>query len=337
MSKPGGTSLVAGIDEAGLGPLLGPLVIGYAVLRQPELDTNPWRELSRFVSRKPASDKNRLIVADSKVVFSRNPRGRSRLERTALTFQSLTRPGRRPADKALDFLMGPFAPDPAALGGVPWYRALGDTELPLYNEAGSIELRAERLHRAMNNAGLELVSCGVRFVPAGELNASYDKTHSKGRTLWDMTAPLLQHFWSEFGNEDLFVAVDRHGGRAHYESLLASAIPDAVTDPIRESEGVSEYSLGARSVPGSGHRQRGMRIVFAEKAEDQWFPVALASCFAKYARELVMGAFNEFFSELQPGLKPTAGYTTDGRRWLEDARSAVARARIPERVLVRQR
>lgn len=337
MSRPGGTTLVAGIDEAGLGPLLGPLCIGFAVVRQPARDTDPWRELARCVSRKPASDKNRLIVADSKVVFSRNPRGRSRLERTALAFQSLTRPGRHPAATGLDFLMGPFAPDPAKLVRLPWYRSLSDTKLPLYNEAGSIELRAERLHRAMTAAGLELVSCGVRFVPAAELNASYEETGSKGRTLWDKTAPLLQHFWDEHGNDDLFVAVDRHGARAHYESLLASAIPDAVTDPIRESEGVSEYSLGARSVPGAERRRRAMRIVFAERAEDQWFPVALASCLAKYARELVMGAFNEFFSELQPGLKPTAGYTTDGRRWLEDARPAVARAKIPERVLVRRR
>jgi len=38
-----------------------------------------------------------------------------------------------------------------------------------------------------------------------------------------------------------------------------------------------------------------------------------------------MDAFNAYFAELQPGLRPTAGYTTDGRRWLAEARSALSR------------
>jgi hypothetical protein len=50
-----------------------------------------------------------------------------------------------------------------------------------------------------------------------------------------------------------------------------------------------------------------------------------------------MEAFNTFFRELQPDLRPTAGYTTDGRRWVEEAAPALAAAHLPERTLIRER
>ena len=64
---------------------------------------------------------------------------------------------------------------------------------------------------------------------------------------------------------------------------------------------------------------------------------ALASCLAKYTRETCMAAFNAYWCERQPGLKPTAGYTTDGRRWVAEAEATLARADLPDDVLVRRR
>jgi len=95
----------------------------------------------------------------------------------------------------------------------------------------------------------------------------------------------------------------------------------------------SEYEL-------EGHGRdagRGMRILFAERAEQGSLPVALASCLAKYTRETCMAGFNAYWCERQPGLKPTAGYTTDGRRWVAEAESALVRAALPDDVLVRRR
>ena len=121
----------------------------------------------------------------------------------------------------------------------------------------------------------------------------------------------------------------------HYGPLLARGLPEASVVLLSESEECSEYRLEER-VHGSGEG-RAAHLVIVEKAEDRSFPVALASCFAKYARELAMGAFNAYFAELQPGLRPTAGYTTDGRRWLDDARPALERAALPRQVLIRER
>ena len=71
--------------------------------------------------------------------------------------------------------------------------------------------------------------------------------------------------------------------------------------------------------------------------EELSFATALASCLAKYARELVMEGFNAYFEELQPGLKPTAGYRNDGWRWLSDAEHAVGRSGLDRDTLVRKR
>ena len=80
-----------------------------------------------------------------------------------------------------------------------------------------------------------------------------------------------------------------------------------------------------------------MTVEFRAKGEEHSFAVALGSCLAKYARETVMDGFNRYFQSLQPDLTPTAGYTTDGRRWLQDAKPAPADGHLAPDVLVRTR
>ena len=43
---------------------------------------------------------------------------------------------------------------------------------------------------------------------------------------------------------------------------------------------------------------------------------------AKYLRELYMGGFNLYWQSLLPGIKPTAGYYNDGKRFLDDLKQA---------------
>ena len=176
-----------------------------------------------------------------------------------------------------------------------------------------------------------LVDAGVRVVPAGELNASYDVTANKAVSVWEKTLEVLQHLWRVHGGSRPRVVLDRQGGRSHYGALLAQGLPDASVKAVSEEESRSEYRLNERNGP------RRMELIIIEKAEDQSFPVALASCLAKYARELVMEGFNAYFADLQPELRPTAGYRTDANRWLRDAEPALRRARLPQRVLVRAR
>src|SRR5438105_10048882 len=75
---------VIGIDEAGYGPNLGPFVMTAVALGVPEADGGDlWRRLAAAVRRDTDPDDGRLLVADSKVVYS-PARGLGPLETGAL-------------------------------------------------------------------------------------------------------------------------------------------------------------------------------------------------------------------------------------------------------------
>lgn len=327
----------AGVDEAGLGPLLGPLCFGYSVFRAPRGRANLWETLSDVVSANPGDldgrDGERFAVADSKQVFSRNPRGERRLERTALGFLALLDPARRPVENGQGLCFATpheLAPSSASISAHPWYGPL-EAALPRHVDRGLLELGVERLHRAMCRQGVSLLDAGVRVVLEGDLNVEFERRQNKGSAVWAQLAPILDRLYRRHGAQGLRLSVDRQGGRAHYGAALRDLFPDSIVDGAREREGISAYTVRARD--GSAR----MRITFAERGETRSFAIALGSCLAKYARETAMAAFNASFCRLDPVLEPTAGYTTDGRRWLADAGRALERAQVQPGTLARTR
>jgi len=331
----------AGIDEAGLGPLLGPLSLGWSAIESSVEGADPWNVLAPLVCqdapRSKKLDSAHLMVADSKRVFTRNPRGRARLERTALAFLAqLHGQADLPADGSF-LANGPLGPDLRWVEGAPWYGelALPGGAVPVHSSAGTLELTAERLRRAFADGGMGLVDGGVRLVPALELNHSYQRTNNKAMTVLEYTFQALIRLWERFSMRGLVVTVDRQGARAHYAGPLEGAFPNTTVTVLEEKQGTSSYRLdGLQGTPAEGTR---MLVSFTEKGEDHSFTTALGSCFAKFGREAAMEAFNRFWSEKQPGLKATAGYTQDGRRWLVDAGAIVAAEGLAPGVLIRDR
>jgi len=323
--------VLAGIDEAGFGPLIGPLTVGWSAFRVPRRPPDLWRTLSAVASRYPLDDRARLVVADSKCVFARNPRGARRLEATALGFLAQVDAfGAWPASTGALWSAAP--PGLRAPAGVlerhPWYAAR-ERRLPAHVEEAELRRRAERLARELERKGVALVDAGVRPIEAGELNDSFRRTDNKAATHWSLTSGVIEHLWRRHAAEGLSLSVDRLGGRRFYAPLLVELFPAARVEPLAERAEHAEYHVS--------ETPRHMRIAFTERGEEHSFAVALASCIAKYARELAMDAFNAYFAELQPGLRPTAGYRTDGRRWLAEARSALERSGVPVSVIVRDR
>ena len=143
------TRVFAGIDEAGLGPLLGPLTLGWSAFRAPRGPIDLWRSLSKVATQDPRQDAQRIVVADSKRVFSRNPRGARRLETTALCFLAQLDPdGRAPvsAEQVLTNTPAALRLPPEVLERHPWYAAL-EAHLPVHQSASSLELRCHLLRR----------------------------------------------------------------------------------------------------------------------------------------------------------------------------------------------
>ena len=313
--------VVAGIDEAGLGPLLGPLALGFSAFRAQTHDL--WPALSASATK--------LVVADSKEVFTRDARGEERLERTALAFLSLG--GTLAAPRTGAELFANLPPDLAA--EAPWesqhWFAHLPAELPWAADKSAFVEARLALARALSAADVELLEAGFRALPVSELNASFEATQSKARTQWEKTLPILARLWQRHAAEGLDLVVDRQGGRMRYRASLELAFPRARVLVVRESDALSEYTVEEPGGP------RWMRVRFAVQAESLSFPVALASCIAKYTRETCMRAFNAGFAALEPALTPTAGYVTDARRWLKDAEAALARAGIERTALVRAR
>ncbi len=324
--------VVAGIDEAGLGPMLGPLAMGWSAFAVPD-DGCLWEHLAPLLSQKPTEDARHLIVADSKVVYTRNPRGARRLERTVLAFLGQLSDTPKTARELILRTPKTMRPGELVFERHPWYSELAP-ELPHVLPKKELERWTASLRATSAHAGIEFLSGGVALHPAGALNDSYRRTDNKARTLWEKTASILWQLWNEFGDRGVSLTIDRQGGRLHYTDLLIETFPMVHIERLREGREGSEYLLSATDDEGT---TRNMRILFVEKADRTSFAVALASCFAKYGREICMDAFNRYFEALQPGLKPTAGYTTDGRRWVRDADPALKRNSIDTDVLIRER
>jgi hypothetical protein len=82
---------------------------------------------------------------------------------------------------------------------------------------------------------------------------------------------------------------------------------------------------------------RQIRFSFEPRADASHFCVALASMVSKYLRELLMLEFNGFWETHVPGVKPTAGYPGDSRRFYKDIGPAVASLKIPKAAIWRRK
>lgn len=318
---------IAGIDEAGLGPVLGPLVVSATAVSVPDdlAGQSLWRLLAPAICRKPSRRHARVAIGDSKKLYSRKSKaGLTHLERAVLGMLAAER--RTPA--SLDELLAILAPGAADnMARYPWY-AGSSLALPHTISAADVAFAGNSLAAAMERRGVTLATIRCEAVLVEEFNRIVQAARNKSTAVFDVTCRLLAYLRQRFTGH-LHVHVDRQGGRKHYLPALQRIFPDAQMKILDEGDSASGYSL---LVDGSR-----MDIFFTVGAEQQHLPVALASMASKYLRELFMTLFNRFWQEKVPDVAPTAGYYTDGRRFFAEIQPAMRQMDVDTNLVYRCR
>jgi ribonuclease HII len=315
---------IIGIDEAGYGPNLGPFVMTAVACRVPDAlaGADLWQALAPAV-RREGDKEGRLLVADSKVVYS-TARGLLGLERGV--FGALWRGAAAPPLGGLVEWACPGDHDD--LRAEAWYR--GDSALPVCAAAEDLAAHAARFDAACAAAGVGRWVARSAVVCTPRFNALVDRAGSKGAVLACALGSLLRGgLEAAAGDEPVSFLVDKHGGRNAYAAQIQQSLGRGAV--VAREEGMAR---SAYDVLGLG---RGVRLTFQPRAEAEHFCVALASMASKYLRELLMLEFNRFWQGHVPGLKPTAGYPGDSARFLAEVRAAAARLGLPEAALWRRK
>ncbi len=318
---------MVGIDEAGYGPNLGPFVMASVACRLPCDAPEPdlWQILKGVVRRPKEREDGRLLIEDSKVVYS-SGKGLKALERGVL---APLLPAQAPPPLSLADWIHWVAP--AAHGYLReecWYT--GRTTLPLHADHGDLCHSARRFHDACRQAGLAWGEARSVVVCPSRFNGILERAGTKSVVLMLALAELLrQTLEPDDTPEAVFVVVDKHGGRNNYAELLQVALPEGQVVVAAQGAECSSYRIEGMS--------RDYGVIFRPRAESTNFCVALASMQAKYLRELFMHEFNAFWRQHRPELKPTAGYPTDAARFMDAIRPVAAQLGIAESALWRNK
>ena len=260
--------LVIGIDENGLGPLLGPLVVTGTVFESDDYD------VERF-SRLAGPD---LPAADSKVLFSRrSPAAGERAIRSwielldcrAGTFAELVE------DVCLPL---PFpVPCPGGVKPIPCEPAGIDLPLWAKPDANTVPVTVKD---RFNKAGVEPKSVGSFMMCAGAFNHALQKPDAnKMRLDFELMMKLAMKLTRSERGESI-VLCGKIGSTMRYGRWFES-MNLSVDEVIRESRKVSTYRVG-----GIGE------ISFIRDGDSIHLPISVASMVGKYLRELAMERIN---------------------------------------------
>ncbi|MDF1566413.1 MAG: hypothetical protein RQ801_12760 [Spirochaetaceae bacterium] len=310
----------AGLDEAALGPRLGPFCTALVCVHSPETsaeETNLYTLFDGVVSR-DGKTKGLPAVGDSKVLYTPSA-GLERLETGVCTFLHLAG---LPLPTTLRSLAAALCPseDLTAMDRAPWFAESSTLVLPLEDKSLSkITGYAENVAARAKEIGIVFDLPSARLITAKSFNESIEKLGGKGRAVREIISSLMNYAFAAHDRttgaagsspSSLRLTVDRQGGRRYYGEWLAELLPG---EPIRAfEEGPTSSKYGVKD----------KEINFMVGADGSCMEVALASMTAKYLRESAMRVFNRWWADRVDGIRPTAGYPRDANRFIADLDAA---------------
>lgn len=325
-----------GIDEAGYGPNLGPLVVAASVWRVPDARlgddvyamavpaVTPLAVRGRPPRRQHIGDgvqQRPVLVADSKYVYGRCG-GLSELERGVLA--ALAAAGEHPATVEQVW---------RAVHVEPWcpprcFVVTGRAPIPVSPLAEELAQLGAWLRQTLQKSQLALCAMRARAAYPGEFNQLLRVCGNKAEVLQVLFLRLVSGLrpWMQEGPG--LLVCDRQGGRTRYAAMAQQIAGERPIRVLYERPEASAYEWQSAS---------GRIELRFETGGERHLPVALASMAAKYLRELAMRDFNAWWHARVPGLTPTAGYPNDAGRFMDCIAPFMARLGIERSELWRER
>jgi len=276
-----------GVDEAGYGPNLGPLVQAAVAMLLPDDDHAGWKTIRPFARRVSEAEKGCFLIDDSKKVYA-GVNGFGRLEEGVLRWFGEAWPG--------------------------CIHMVGDDP----------EILAERDYKQFTiSTSIPPSRIAVNYITPASFNPVVEQSGTKATVLGLGIVALLRSIVGQLpgDGEAVRIHADKQGGRHFYGPLLQEAFNSGYV--IAEKEGPLESRYRVLELG------REVVVRFTPRADGASAAVALASMVCKYLRELGMQEFNEFWGSHVPGLKPTAGYPEDAKRYYTAIRETMLALNIP--------
>jgi ribonuclease HII len=337
--------LLIGIDEAGYGPNLGPLVISASVWLVPSFEDKNLSDhglenllecMKPAFQAKPLRHNSTFIpLGDSKAIHSAKSEFDGLGAGVGYWFKYLNLNTTEFAD-VLNNLDATFQSRSSPCS--PWY----SNDLSFDEAPDPFVFDSSVLANARSKAdelGLNLIGIEAKIVDESTFNEGCEQHGNKAgllsyesislaRRCLDKALQAAGHSQSTNAVESIHLYFDKHGGRNRYQAPLSQIFPETWFSAGREGTERSDYVSTWDGKP--------LFVSFVAKG-DRLLGSALASMTAKWLRERIMLRLNRYWQSHVPGLQATAGYPVDALRFRKAIEAKALELRMDERTWWRSR